>query len=124
MDKEYIGWKQFGYAVERMVNEYKLKQYDCDYVYGIPRGGLPFAVMLSRMLHLPIVMDLSEYDTKHLVLLTDDIADSGDTLDLHKKYFPNRIIFTMHYHKQSKVMPDFWVYEKTDKWIVYPWEID
>ena len=31
-------------------------------------------------------------------------------------------IFTIHYHQQSTVIPDFFAHEKKDKWIVYPWE--
>ena len=29
---------------------------------------------------------------------------------------------TIHYHKQSIIEPDYWVDEKGDDWIVYPWE--
>ena len=29
---------------------------------------------------------------------------------------------TLDYHKQSSVVPDCWISEKGDRWIVYPWE--
>lgn len=124
MEKEYITWKQFDIAIDKMVDEYRFRKYNCECVHGIPRGGLPFAVALSHKLELPFLQKIqTEYVTRNKILLTDDIADSGGTLDLYRDYFSNRIIFTMHYHKQSKTIPDFWVYEKTDKWIVYPWEV-
>ena len=29
----------------------------------------------------------------------------------------------MYYHERSLVKPDFWLYNKKDKWIIYPYEI-
>jgi hypoxanthine phosphoribosyltransferase len=121
--KEYVTWEQFGNAIDAMVQEYKDRQHSCTCVYGIPRGGLPFAIMLSRILDIPFAQKLNlDFGRNDSILLVDDIADSGKTLGMFGGYFPNRIIFTMHYHKQSTIVPDFWVYEKTDKWIVYLWE--
>ena len=58
--------------------------------------------------------------TDKQILVVDDIADTGHTL----KDFENNhnIICTFHYHTQSIVEPDYWVTEKGDDWIVYPWE--
>ena len=48
------------------------------------------------------------------------ICDTGDTaLAWREKGYK---IATMFYKKGSKVCPDFWRYEKEDKWIVFPWE--
>ena len=55
------------------------------------------------------------------VLVVDDIIDTGITM---VKYINdmNHVIYTMHYHQESNIVPDFYVSNKTDKWIVYPWE--
>ena len=59
--------------------------------------------------------------TDKQILIVDDIADTGHTLNLYKKEERN-IICTLHHHEQSIVRPDFYCEEKGDKWIVYPWE--
>ena len=51
-------------------------------------------------------------------MVVDDIADSGLTLEK----FQNRLIATLYYNEKSAVIPKFWVFKKTDKWIVFPWE--
>ena len=83
-------------------------------VYGFPRGGLPLAVWISHKAKLPLLM--SPYRN---ALLVDDIADTGATL---LRYKDTNYIATMYYHRQSLVKPDFWLVEKRDKWIVFPWE--
>ena len=95
---------------------------DLGAVYGLPRGGLPIAVSLSHKLNLPLLMNY--YDrkvvTRKQILVVDDIADTGHTL----KDFDNdhNVIFTIHNHDDSITTPHFWMWDKDDKWIVYPWE--
>lgn len=84
-------------------------------VYGIPRGGLIFAVMLSHRLNIPL---LSAPCKDCLVI--DDIADTGKTLVHYKE--SGYCITTMFYHPQSCVIPDYWHHKKEDCWVVYPWE--
>ena len=92
-------------------------------VYGIPRGGLVLAVMLSHRLDVPLLSAPAEG-----CLIVDDICDSGESL-LH--YVKNSsgddakhyIIATM-YRKQNAndIVPDISYKTKDDKWIVFPWE--
>ena len=94
-------------------------------IYGIPRGGLIIAVMMSHKLHIPLITSLNGmYGKKFLIV--DDIADTGKTLEKSKKLeVCNKAKYaTIHYHKQSVVEPEYWVSEKGDRWIVYPWELD
>jgi hypoxanthine phosphoribosyltransferase len=54
-------------------------------------------------------------------LCIDDICDTGDTaLAWRNKGYT---VATMFYNKGSKVIPDYWKYEKTNEWIVFPWEL-
>ena len=94
-------------------------------VYGIPRGGVIIAVMLSHMLKIPYVDRLNDMYGKRF-LVVDDIADTGHTLDKMKaEVFKEACFATIHYNsKESVVEPDYWVEEKGDRWIVYPWERD
>ena len=34
----------------------------------------------------------------------------------------DNIIMTLYYHKQSTVIPDYWIHEKKNEWILFPWE--
>ena len=120
--KKYINWKQFDQAVDKMAIQYKKNNKDCVGIFGLPRGGLIFAVALSHRLDLPLYPDMWYGDCDDRILVVDDIADSGKTLEYYKNMERDVVIFTMHYHKQSSVIPDFWYEEKKDEWIVYPWE--
>ena len=44
-------------------------------IYGIPRGGLIPAVLLSHKLGIPVTQEVKNYS-----LIVDDISDSGNTL--------------------------------------------
>ncbi len=70
---------------------------------------------------------LEDYASFNTILIIDDIADSGETLDfvitLIKEALPNATIKTavLFYKPKSKIKPDYYVEETTD-WIVFPWE--
>ncbi len=67
-----------------------------------------------------ISMDLS--DKK--VLIVDDIADSGKSLEVVIKSLENVKEIktaTIHYKKRSIIVPDYYV-DETASWIIYPWE--
>ena len=104
-----------------LIKEMKARNFQPTGVYGVPRGGLILATLLSYKLDIPLLLNASKG-----CLIVDDIADSGRTL-LHytendtqfNKYF----IATMFYHKRSIVTPNYYKFEKTDKWIIFPWEV-
>ena len=78
---------------------------------------------MSHKLDIPLITDLrGMYGKKFLIV--DDIADTGRTLEKAKKLEVCHYAkyATLDYHKQSIVVPDYWISEKGDKWIVYPWE--
>ena len=58
-------------------------------------------------------------------LIVDDIADTGKTIDQMKRIdvYKGAYYATLYYHQQSSHEPEYWVEEKKDDWIVYPWEI-
>ena len=47
-------------------------------IYGVPRGGLLLAVMLSHRLNIPIVQERDRIGRNTLIV--DDICDSGKTM--------------------------------------------
>ena len=120
-DKVFVSWEDVNNYVEEVVKYVKENNIKPSGVYGVPRGGLILATMLSYKLDIPLLLNAAKD-----CIIIDDIADSGRTL-LHftnndtqfNKYF----ITTMYYQDRSMVKPDFYLYNKENKWIVYPWEI-
>ena len=108
--KKYISWEEYDIYIEKISrwvydNFYNqnLQEMEIGAIYGLPRGGLPIAVSLSHTLKLPLLMNY--YDRKVVthkkILVVDDIADTGETLeDFDNKH---NVICTFHYHKQSLV---------------------
>lgn len=91
-------------------------------VYGIPRGGIVLAVMISHRLNIPLLMSPAPG-----CLIIDDICDSGESLLHYAKNSsavekPKYIISTMMCKRNDLVIPDSYWGVKTDEWIVFPWE--
>ena len=128
--KEYIDWQDIDIAVDKMVDYYKERKFNCDAIVGIPRGGLTLAAMLSYRLDIPLhlakdyrlVLNDKLFSPPKVkqFLIVDDIADTGETLKNNST--SDDVIFTIHYHRKSIIKPDFYMWKKEDKWIVYPWE--
>lgn len=115
MQKEYYKWSEFAEDAEKIAAELKKYGRKFDGVFGIPRGGLILAVCLSHRLGIPLLASVASDNT----LVVDDVADTGVTL---KPCYGKNFIATIYYHRQSIVIPNVWLREKTDKWIVFPWE--
>lgn len=116
--KEIVKWEDIEKYINKVVEYYKDK--NITGVYGLPRGGLVFAVMLSHKLNIPLLLAPVEN-----CIIIDDICDSGESL-LHyttNRYDSNKYhITTMYYKENNLVKPELWFKEKTDNWIIYPWE--
>ena len=114
-NKIYLSWDDTIDLVDKLCEKIITEQPNIDSVFGIKRGGLIPAVMVSHKLGLPWA-DVMLPNT----LVIDDICDTGVTLKnsigcntavLHYKphtscYRPN-IYATIH---------------EGDEWIIYPWE--
>lgn len=92
-----------------------LKGADFDGIWGPARGGFTPLVKLSHLLDIPYI----EKPTK-LSLIIDDIADTGKCLGDYAKN--GHFIVTLFYHRQSVFVPNIWLREKKDKYIIFPWE--
>ena len=121
--KEFISWNLVDECVTDIADYLRQTNVKYEGVYGIPRGGVVLAVMLSHKLDIPYLGNLDNmYDKKFIII--DDIADTGKTLNNYKKLdvCKNTCYVTIHEHEQSIVKPDYAVIDKDDKWIVYPLE--
>ena len=119
-NKVYVTWEEVDNFVDSLLNEVEEKNLSFTGVYGIPRGGLVLATLISYRLNIPLLLA----PTKNCIIV-DDIADSGRSLMHYTEndtQFNKYYIATMFYCNRSLVKPDFYQFNKEDKWIVYPWE--
>ena len=121
--KEFVSWELIDDCVTDIAFHLKDTGKDFVGVFGVPRGGSLLAVMLSHKLDIPYITEFWRVGDGDIVVI-DDIADTGKTLQWYKKQPETKDAHyvTIHEHKQSIVKPDYSVIEKVDKWIVYPWE--
>lgn len=139
-----MGWHEFDKAVSSLANTLKQK-YDPDIIVGVARGGLFPAVRLShlmgdktlRIIHVKyyksvnlrmkkpeLLADVGRLKGK--VLVVDDVADTGTTLEFVIKHIKRKgakevKVATIAMKPHSTFKPDFFVF-KTNKWIIFPWE--
>lgn len=118
--KRYVTWKEVGEYVEALCEKYKDK--DIKGVYGIPRGGVCLATMISYKLNIPLLLG-----PINGCMIVDDICDSGESLLHYAKDTSGNekrdwIITTMFYKENELCKPDFSFLEKENDWIVFPWE--
>lgn len=122
IEKCYVTWSNIESFCEVLVDRVKMEKRKFSGVYGLPRGGLIPAVIISHKLNIPLLLAPTNE-----CLIVDDIADSGRSL-IHftenDTQFNKYYIATIFYHERSIVKPDFYMYDKEDKWIVFPWEDD
>ena len=107
-------------SLEQEIRECETK---FDAIYGIPRGGLIPATILSHRLELPLLMgDPMIICKDKTVLVVDDINDTGTTL-IPYCGCENLQSVVLYERAESDVRSDF-VGETVhhNGWIVFPWE--
>jgi len=124
--KELITYKQYGNLVNELVEKIRegIDVSKLKLIYTFMRGGSPIAVHLSHYLDLPVLTDETDYYFPaggcDKILVVDDIADTGKTLDGFQFLFPTATLF---YKPRSIVIPTFYSKEvPSNVWVVMPWE--
>lgn len=115
-------WNDFDMTTRLLAKNIKKSKIQYVALCGIPRGGLTIAVRLSHLLKLPLIEkeNLDLMDKR--ILIVDDIADTGKTLQFYVSYgYPTATLF---WNPKSVIQPTFWVKKKASKkWVVFPWEM-
>ncbi len=140
-------WNQIYEFLLNLAQKIREDGFKPDVIVGVSRGGWPPARVMSDLLENPEIANVkAEFykgvaETKgepiitqpvsvsvrgRRVLLMDDVADSGKSLQLVKFHLKEEgatevKIATIYYKPWSVVVPDY--YEKeTSSWIIFPWE--
>ena len=147
IDYEVPTWSQIYSMLLCQAQKIKRQNYKPDIVVGIARGGLVSARILTDLLETaelgfiqiefytginqtqnkPILKQaLTTQVSAKKVLLVDDIADSGASLQLAKTHLQQQgaaqiKTATLYQKPHTTLTPDF--YEKqTTRWVVFPWD--
>lgn len=119
--KYHLSWLEYLKLLDALVYRIKKSKIKFDYVYGIPRGGLIPATIVSHELNVPFLLN-DNIKRNKTILIVDDICDKGETLkpflSLNRSMIKTATLFR---HRESKVTPDFYIHENT-KWIQFPYE--
>jgi len=149
MEKKYISNKEFNEMGLILISMIKQSGFGFERVVGIANGGLNISHPLSTYFYKPHEeITISFYSNGYQecyenakvqfgnfdpyesnFLLVDDLVDSGSTLKrfLDEYDVVQGVDFMMaslfwNPYGEWKQKPDFFVEEKIDKWIVFPWE--
>lgn len=126
-----LRWKHIEDAVVSMANWCKRTFSGAVVVYGIPRGGLIPAVMLAQKLESMGIQNRLVTDLDHIqphelqrLLVVDDICDSGDTMAVIKRLFPDAKFATVFERAPgAPFKTDYHIYTLfEDFWLQFPWE--
>lgn len=146
-EREILTWELFGSASRELAQQIADDGYEPDIILAIARGGLLIAGALGYALSvknvytmnvefytgidqrlevpmiLPPVPELVHLDTAR-VLIADDVADTGKTLELVKEFCLGKVAevrAAVIYEKSHSVIKCEYVWKKTDMWINFPW---
>jgi len=114
-NKIYLSWDDTIDLVDKLCEKIITEQPNIDSVFGLKRGGLIPAVMISHKLGLPW-SDVMLPNT----LVVDDICDTGITL----KNTVGVYTAVLHYKPHTSCYkPNIYAQKHDgDEWIIYPWE--
>ena len=105
-----ITWQEFYRLIQDMAR--KLETLNPVGVYGVPQGGVPVAMALSKEAGLPHVSEPLPG-----VLVVDDIIDSGKTYEQYKNSSFQALVSKNRNHDALAVMST-----PVRQWVKFPWE--
>lgn len=145
--REILTWERFGTAVRELAARVADSGFAPDLVLGIARGGLPIAggvayalgakvvgtlnvefytgvdARLDDPVVLPPLLDLDAVAGAR-VLIVDDVADSGRTLELVLRLLSPLVAearTAVLYDKPASIVRPDYCWARTDAWIEFPW---
>jgi hypoxanthine phosphoribosyltransferase len=149
-DREVLDWPTFGVAARELAQTVADDGYRPDLILAIARGGLFVAGALGyalsvKNLHvmnvefyngvgssfdmpvmLPPVPSTVDFSAKK-VLIADDVADSGKTIDLVHDFIRDQVAdvrSAVVYEKSRSLVKCEYVWRRTDRWINFPWSTE
>ncbi len=146
-EREILTWQRFGDATRDLAQTIADDRFEPDIVLAVARGGLTVAGALAyslavkncfamnvefytgvdERLEVPVMLPpmLDLVDIRGLnVLVADDVADTGKTLELVRDTIAEHVSearCAVLYQKPRSVIDAEYVWKMTDRWINFPW---
>ena len=147
MEYLYLTWDDAQRLAEALADRIAASGFRPDLIAAVSRGGFDPARILSDQLNVrrlaclqvvyytgvneragepevrcPLNAEVSGLN----VLVVDDVADSGNSLMVVRRYMEGLgageiRVATLHFKPWSVFKPDYYA-EEADRWIIYPWE--
>ena len=149
-EREELSWELFGTASRELAQTIADDGFAPDLILSIARGGLfvagslgyaldvknlhvmnvEFYTGVDERLDLPMILppipDLVDFaDFK--VLIADDVADTGATLQLVKEFCEGKLAevrCAVLYEKPRSMVKCEYVWRRTERWITFPWSAE
>jgi uncharacterized protein len=146
-EREILSWPNFGVATRELATQVHEDGYAPDLILSIARGGLLVGAALGYALDvkntwtmnvefytgveerlavpmlLPPVPELVDLESARM-LIADDVADTGETLELVKNFCAGKVgevrCAVLYEKSRSRVSCEY-VWRRTDLWIDFPW---
>lgn len=140
-------WNQLGHLCFKLGKQINQTGKSYDRIIVIAKGGLTWSRVLADIINVPnietiqvrlyhgigkafkkpeVIVPIKADIRGERVLLFDDVADSGRTLEFAKNLLLEQSASvdtaTLFYKPSSKIVPDFFDHQ-TDAWIVFPHEL-
>jgi hypoxanthine phosphoribosyltransferase len=145
--RETLTYEAFGTASRELAQQVADDGFEADLILAIARGGLflggalgyaldvknlfvmnvEFYTGVDERLELPVVLPptLDVVDlTGANVLVADDVADTGKTLELVRDFcagYVAEVRTAVIYEKPRSLVRCDYVWKRTDRWIDFPW---
>src|SRR3982751_5446896 len=142
-DREVMSWDDLGKGARDLAQMVADEGWLPDMILGIARGvgyalgvkntftmNVEFYTGVDERLEMPMILppvpDLVDFaDFK--VLIADDVADTGATLELVKEFCEGKVAevrCAVLYEKPRSTVRCEYVWRRTDRWITFPWSAE
>src|SRR2546430_4561203 len=145
-EREVMSWDDLGEGARELAETVAADGYVPDMILGIARGGLlvagaigyalgvkntftmnvEFYTGIDERLDMPMILppvpDLVDF-AEFKVLIADDVADTGATLELVKDFCSGKVAevrCAVLYEKPRSTVRCEYVWRRTDHWIIFP----
>ena len=149
-EREIMTWDDLGTGSRELAEMVHRDGYEPDIILAIARGGLLVAGAIGYALGvkntftmnvefytgvderldvpmiLPPVPDLVDF-AEFKVLIADDVADTGATLELVKDFCAGKVAevrCAVLYEKPRSTVRCEYVWRRTERWITFPWSAE
>jgi uncharacterized protein len=147
VEREILDWPGYGVGIRELARQIAEDEFEADIILGIARGGLipagslgyalsikntylinvEYYTDVDERLDMPVILppylELVDLELSS-VLIVDDVADTGHTLQMVYDLVSNRVKETkaaVLYEKSRSVIKPEFVWKRTDLWINFPW---